>query len=194
MAISVVMRFTVPDALPIYDAIIDEMGVRDNSAPGGIYHWVAQTSDGLIIADVWASREEFDRFGNEKLRPLTAKHGVSPSSMEIAEVYKMYPGSGSSKKGVGVLVEADGDAKELLAKYDAANEKTGLPNKAPAGLIMHAMTSTPNGIRAIDHWQSREDFDRFAQSQLGPALQAVGMPPPRMEFFEVYNKIGRAHV
>ena len=194
MAILVILRFaSAADPRPIYDAIVDEMGIREKPASGCVYHWAAPVKDGLFVADIWETREQFDAFAREKIEPLARKHGLSAPTTEIADVYKLHGVASAAKGGIGVLVECDGDAKDLLAKYDAANEKMDLPGQPPEGLILHAMTTTSKGIRGVDRWQSRDAFDRFVQTRLGPALQAVGMPPPRIEYFDVYNTIdGRA--
>jgi hypothetical protein len=39
-----------------------------------------------------------------------------------------------------------------------------------------------------DVWESREQFDRFAQEQIGPISAEVGVPgPPRSEYAEVHG-------
>lgn len=39
-----------------------------------------------------------------------------------------------------------------------------------------------------DVWNSREEFDKFAQDQIGSFTAEVGIPsPPKMSFYEVHN-------
>jgi hypothetical protein len=49
------------------------------------------------------------------------------------------------------------------------------------------------GWNVIDFWESREQFDRFQQDRLGPAIGALGDKappnPPSIKEFPVYNII-----
>ncbi|HLI96912.1 MAG TPA: hypothetical protein VKT72_12595 [Candidatus Baltobacteraceae bacterium] len=194
MAISVVMFFKKPDdrdVRTIYDAVIDEMGVRDNPAKGGIYHWCAPVDDGLRVCDVWETHEDFEGFAQEKIGPLTAKQGLQAPEVSVTPVHEMVVGRGTDHKGVGVFVEAEGDTEELFSKVDRANERMNVVADPPEGLIFHWTTATPTGICAIDHWRSREDFERFVDAKLAPALVESGMPQPRITYFDVYNTIDR---
>src|ERR1700730_16453986 len=77
MAIGIIFRFppTASDACKTYDAIVDDMGVRNNPAQGALYHWAAPANGGLIIVDLWETQKDFDRFAQEKIYPITQKHG-----------------------------------------------------------------------------------------------------------------------
>ncbi len=47
---------------------------------------------------------------------------------------------------------------------------------------------TDAGLRVVDVWESNEQFEKFAQEQIGPLSQEVGMAgPPQMQFFDVHN-------
>jgi hypothetical protein len=47
---------------------------------------------------------------------------------------------------------------------------------------------TDSGLRVVDVWETREQFDTFAQEQIGPFTQEVGFAgPPTMQFFDVNN-------
>lgn len=50
--------------------------------PGGLFHWVAQTDDGVHIVNVWASQEEFDEF-TEKQVAIIREIGVDPASIKL---------------------------------------------------------------------------------------------------------------
>jgi heme-degrading monooxygenase HmoA len=62
------------------------------------------------------------------------------------------------------------------------------------GLIAHAMTKTPDGVRVVDIWESQEDFHKFNEERLMPATQQVmterGIsldPPPQPTFEEAFD-------
>jgi hypothetical protein len=83
MAIAVILDFP-GGTLERYDQvtgrILDAMGVKPGATPpGGIFHWVAGTDDGIRIVDVWETREHFDRwvFGLEEMgRPQITFYDV----------------------------------------------------------------------------------------------------------------------
>ena len=77
-----------------------------------------------------------------------------------------------------------------LDQYDEVCQLMGLTPKGPgpAGAISHFATMTDSGLRVVDVWETREHFDKFAQEQIGPVTQAVGITAaPAMQFFEVHN-------
>ncbi len=59
-----------------YDALIEKMQLGGRSAPGVLFHWAAQTSDGMRAVDVYESREAADRLVNEKVGPAAAALGL----------------------------------------------------------------------------------------------------------------------
>ena len=60
----------------------DEINERIGSLPGGpawhgeLFHWVAATSDGFRVVDVWESQEAFERFARDTLRPVYDDVGI----------------------------------------------------------------------------------------------------------------------
>jgi hypothetical protein len=90
---------------------------------------------------------------------------------------------------VGVIMDFAG---ATLEQYDQVIEKMGFTEGGPGspGGLFHWVTPTDEGIRVIDVWESRDVFDRFAQEQIGPYTQEVGIPaPPQMTFYEVHNHL-----
>ncbi len=90
---------------------------------------------------------------------------------------------------MAIAVQMDFDGA-TLDQYDAACSKMGLTPKGPGpvGAISHFATMTPSGLRVIDVWETREQFDKFAQDQIGPITAEVGIPgPPKTEFLDVHN-------
>jgi hypothetical protein len=78
MAIAVVLKFKGA-SLEQYDQVVDRMGFERAGAggPGGIFHWVTRTDDGLQITDVWESKDVFERFAQEQIMPHTAAVGIT---------------------------------------------------------------------------------------------------------------------
>ena len=190
MAISVLLFFrSSGDVRKIYDAIVGEMRIQDAPPRGAIYHWCAPVSGGMQICDIWETREDFDRFAEEKIRPLSAKHGFSAPTTDIMPLHERLEGRANSRKGAGFFIEWDGDTQTLLQKVDDANVRMNVVADPPDGLVMHWTAPSRTGIRVVDHWRSREDFERFVQSRLAQTMDGIGMPQPRVTQFEVYNTI-----
>ena len=90
---------------------------------------------------------------------------------------------------MAVAVQMDFDGA-TLAQYDQVCQKMGLTPKGPgpAGAISHFATMTDTGLRVVDVWETREQFEKFAQEQIGPYSQEVGITSqPAMQFFDVHN-------
>jgi hypothetical protein len=56
------------------------------------------------------------------------------------------------------------------------------------GCLFHWVRSDPSGVFVTDVWKTREEFDKFAQEQIGPKSEQVGLPKPQHpNTFEVAN-------
>jgi hypothetical protein len=65
-----------------YDRVIEKMALGGQVPAGGIYHWAAETDDGLLVVDVWETPEAFQSFADEKIGPITAEEGIAPPTIE----------------------------------------------------------------------------------------------------------------
>ncbi len=84
-------------------------------------------------------------------------------------------------------------AGATLDQYDQVMKKMGLSPEAPPpdGAIFHWVAATDDGIHVVDVWETREQFDRFAQEQIGPYTREVGIESePEMRFYDVHNRLG----
>jgi hypothetical protein len=91
---------------------------------------------------------------------------------------------------VGIVLDFKG---ATLDQYDQVIERMGLEpgGDAPPGGLFHWVTATDDGIRVTDVWETREQFQQFADTQIGPITQEVGFPaPPDITFHEVHSHIG----
>jgi hypothetical protein len=89
---------------------------------------------------------------------------------------------------IGLRFKFPGGTQE---NYQAVHDHMNAQNDPPEGLIFHSAGPIDEGWGIIDFWESREHFDRFFESRLGPALGEVGdlAPPeqPDIRQFEVFN-------
>jgi hypothetical protein len=74
-------------------------------------------------------------------------------------------------------------------EYDQVNEKLG--EATSQGGILHAAIDLGNGrMKAVDVWESAEDFQNFVQNQLIPAIAEVNPDAPQAqepEISEIYD-------
>ena len=82
-----------------------------------------------------------------------------------------------------------------LDQYDQVLQKMGLRQggQMPEGGISHWVAKTGDGFRAVDVWESKEAFERFAQEQIGPYSREVGIEvEPEISFHDVHNWLTRS--
>lgn len=89
---------------------------------------------------------------------------------------------------IGLRLKFEGGTQD---QYDAVHGHMGIDDNPPEGLIFHSAGPIEAGWGVIDYWESREHFDRFLGSRLGPALQEVGdqafAGPPDIKEFSVHS-------
>jgi hypothetical protein len=71
---------------------------------------------------------------------------------------------------------------EIIKRLEAAGEG------APQGRIFGVAFGPQDALRVSDVWDTRENFDRFAQT-LMPLLAELGVDPGTPEFIEAYHVI-----
>lgn len=89
MTVAIVMEFEGA-TLAQYDEIIQKMGQTPGGPgpPGELFHWAAETDTGLLVTDVWETREQFDKFSEERIGPISAEVGFpSPPSLTFHDVH-----------------------------------------------------------------------------------------------------------
>jgi hypothetical protein len=63
----------------------------------------------------------------------------------------------------------------------------------PPGCLFHWGALTDRGLRVTDVRETKKQFQHYAQENIGPYSQQVGIPgPPRITFYEVHNYQGEA--
>jgi hypothetical protein len=72
-----------------------------------------------------------------------------------------------------------------LEQYDQVRSALGDP--LGDGQTAHIAGATGGGIRVVDVWESRADFDRFVQERLGEQMARAGLSQPQIAEFEVHS-------
>ena len=83
-----------------------------------------------------------------------------------------------------------------LAMIEEVSAHMGVVDNPPDGLIVHVATEEAGGTRILDIWESQADYEAFAATRLGPAVQTVaaahGMDPSEGEaptFTEAFDVV-----
>lgn len=90
---------------------------------------------------------------------------------------------------MAVAVQMDFDGATLEQYDDVCSRMGSRPTvrnlQGPSRIFA---TMTDSGLRVVDVWETKEQFEKFAQDQIGPFSREAGIPaPPRMQFFDVHN-------
>jgi hypothetical protein len=78
-----------------YDQAIERMGYLPGgpSARHELFHWVTKTDSGIRVVDVWDSREAYEEFAEERIRPVASEVGIpEPPKVQFFEVYNYFAG------------------------------------------------------------------------------------------------------
>ena len=74
-----------------YDRIIEDLEAAGLGEPEGrLFHVAGPRGDGWIVVDVWASAQQFERFG-QTLMPIVQQLGLTPTP-QVYPVYNLIEG------------------------------------------------------------------------------------------------------
>jgi hypothetical protein len=111
----------------------------------------------------------------------------SPSTCEHAGTHLPIEGKGGTDMAVAVEMNFKG---ATLDQYDQVIELMGLTPRGstPPHAISHWVAETDDGLRVVDVWESKEDYERYAEEKIGPYTQQVGFTaPPEITYHDVHN-------
>ena len=96
MAVAIEMNFKGA-TLAQYERVMElmELTPGGETPPGALFHWTAETSDGLRVVDVWEDMETFDRFAQEQIGPFTKQAGFEGEPETTTYTVHSYLAAGS---------------------------------------------------------------------------------------------------
>ena len=75
---------------PMYDGVNAEMGIDQNPPEGFIFEWAGEIDGKWTVMSLWESRDQYDRFREERLLPAVKKvsgqdpeEGPQPTTSEF---------------------------------------------------------------------------------------------------------------
>jgi hypothetical protein len=84
MAIGTITRFPQGVGAEQYDAVTGQMRLADEPPEGLIFHSAGELDDRFQVFNVWESREHFDRFTRERLRPAAYANAATGLGLKVA--------------------------------------------------------------------------------------------------------------
>jgi len=159
-----------------YVATNDALGIRgDDDAPDGLITHVAGLSDdGVLVVDVWDSKENMESFFNERLRAALDAAGLAAGEPTILPVHNVIPQGAGKTAGTLVVIAIDGfstdDYDAMASRMDA---HTGDQSAHPA--VQHVAAVDGTGMLVVDVWESPAAFAEFAETQIKPTAEAAGL-------------------
>jgi hypothetical protein len=86
------------------------------------------------------------------------------------------------------VVNVDGDAKDLLQRYDQVMNTLRRRERPPAGLISHYCMETDTGIRVVNHYETEQQARaHYEQGEFKDAIKQAGLSLPAPQIWRVHN-------
>jgi hypothetical protein len=179
MAVAIVMDFP-GGTREQYDQVVARMDLHGLLPPGAIHHTAGATEEGWRIVDVWESKEEFQRFADEQIIPLTTMLGMRTPAVVTFELHNVEQGRTAGEPRFLQVFYNGMDVQT----YDTIHHQVAAP--LPEGVVWHAAGPLGDGWCMIDAWTSRDQRDRFVFETEVPTMNARGqLEPPRVDDLEI---------
>jgi heme-degrading monooxygenase HmoA len=137
-----------------------------------------------VVADVWRSEEDLEQFF-EKAVPAMTEAGLPEAAPRIAPVHNHIP-SRDAEPGVIAIIEVENFGTDDYDRMGEHIDAHADPKNHPVVAHVAAVTED-GGLLVVDVWESPEAFAAFAQEQMGPAAEKVGLGPVEPRLVPVHN-------
>jgi hypothetical protein len=89
-----------------------------------------------------------------------------------------------------ILIRLKGDTSALMTTLDALHVAQAGAEPA-AGLVLHCLSGTVEGVLMVDVWQSAKDYRAFLESaEARRGGGTLGLPAPEVEIYDVHLLLG----
>ncbi|GAA1986565.1 hypothetical protein [Catenulispora subtropica] len=174
-----------------YDRACSLMGLTPRGAgpAGALFHWARVDGPGMVITDVWNSRDQFEEFARDQIGPFCRQAGIiEQPTTTFSDVYNYLTAGALSSTitPIAVVMEFPGEMRQ----YDEVLDLMGFTpqGRGADGGLFHWATRTADGARTTEVWQDRATFDAFAETNLIPYTAKAGVAPASsVTVYDVYN-------
>jgi hypothetical protein len=170
------------DAGDAYDRVLADMNLGGVLPRGAVFHGAGRWGDGWRVIDVWEDEAAFDAFAQERIGPISARHGFAAPGVERIPLRNVVRGGATAAGYVRIArlkIEETG--------WDYMQERIGAERNPPAAALLYANgPGATGGWVAVDAWTSRDACRAWIQANVVPHLPEGAGPPPT-EGLELHN-------
>jgi hypothetical protein len=87
---AVAVEMSLPGVtLDQYHQIIQRLGAQNEGPhpdPGCLFHWAAAEGDNLRVTDVWSSQDQWERYAQERIAPLSDEVGIAMPEVKVTPI------------------------------------------------------------------------------------------------------------
>jgi hypothetical protein len=185
---AILMLLEVPGGtIEQYERTNEILGINgeDDAPEGLIYHATGLTNDGMVIVDLWRSKDDLGRFF-EHLGPALEQAGAPKSEPAFHEVHAHVPGTGETP-GAIVIMEFDDFGTD---DYDAMSSSMESHASGTHPAVSHVAAVRDDGtFVVVDIWESPEAFAAFAEKEIAPAGEKIGLGPVEPRILPVHSTL-----
>jgi hypothetical protein len=171
-----------------YDRVNEVMGITgDSNAPDGLISHVAAICEdgGLLIADVWESPEALNAFFTERLSGALREVGIAEAKPRVLPLHNHSRGRGEPNVVMLIEMDATTDTYDKMRAEMPAHAGDGHSHPA----YSHTVATDGDKLVVVDLWASPEEFQQFAEEQIGPAAAKQGGGGIHAKSYRVHNTI-----
>jgi hypothetical protein len=174
----------------MYEQINELLGITAENPPDGlVYHLAVDTDGGMRMIDVWESAEKFTAFIESNAAKFE-QAGVPPFEPQIMPVHNTLDGEGNNAN-VAIVIEAPG---LTTGQYDDLASRMPSHQASRHPSVSHAAAVADGGLFIVDVWDSPQNFQRFAETEIADAAGGQQLPM-EISVYPIYNRIeGKARV
>jgi hypothetical protein len=164
-----------------YDEVVERMHLGGHMAPGGLVHVAGPHAGGWRVVDVWEGMEQFERFRDDQIIPVTRAVGLNAPRVQMVDVDDSMPSDGRETAFVQYVIMPGLDR----ATFRALHAEVVPDGARPEGLTFHVNGPSEDGWCVIDGWTSKAGRDRFMERTRPIIERAPLTGPPRVEELQV---------
>jgi heme-degrading monooxygenase HmoA len=158
---------------------------EDDAPEGLIYHATGLTNDGMVIVDLWRSQDDLEHFF-ERLAPALEEAGVPKAEPQFHDVHAHVSGTGETAGAIVILEFEDFGPED----YDAMSSSMDSHSTGTHPAVSHVAAVRSDGtFVVVDIWESPEAFAAFAEKEIAPAGEQIGLGPMEPRIHPVHSTL-----
>jgi hypothetical protein len=160
---AVLLKFEVARvAADVYDHLLERLDDAGAGAPPGrLYHVAYGPPEGLKVADVWESTQQFQQFC-ETLGPALEELEVVLPEPDVSDVYNIIkPRTVSAGARARLLVKFDPPGMSAGQYNETVKHLDDAGHGAPPGRLYHVCYPGDDAVRMISVWESEPALRAF---------------------------------